>query len=790
MRKIILTSVLAFLSILSVSIIYLTIYGVKTDNFNTFINNQLKEYNSALALKLNDVYFKLNLTQGSININTKDTILFAENNSVKVSNIDINLNIIKFIKKEKSIKNINIESSENSIKDVTSLINSVDYDLSRYIFYSQIKKGIIKFKLETKPDIINQNILSYNFSGSVKNAKFNLVGRDSIDDINFNFNTKNKKTVISNLNFSYQNTKLFSENIKITNEKSGSYFVKGDFENAKSLIDPNVILKLLKINNSFLSNRDILIQSKNFFSFRLNEFKKFKNVKIDSIINFEKIYFAKGFQKLIFLNKGKINSRYENNELNAKFLSNFAFSEDLKVKNENKNNILEFSLEMKNNQNISINGNIKNEETLINPKILFNFLKIDPHLISDNDVKIKTDNQFKFEVNDSKIESYLINSTLYFEKLEFRKKIQDIIYFKNIKTKITLGDKLLKLDLKSNFSFFDDKINIESEKNILNLKLNNANSKISDVEIFLQGDNNNINTKEFKKYFINQKGIIKDQIINLNSNFLINFSIDETFNIKNLTLKSDLNLDNLEINYKSNLIKKYLANYEDKIAIKNPNILFEYSNDIINLQLDGKYLLKNKEDNFFVKFKGSKNNFELYSLLNLDNCILDIPYIKYYKKNNIPSELEILINNSTKGLNLERIRFRENNNYINVKNLNISENYKIQSVDEIDVNFLKKKDVKNNFKIKKNSTSYNFIGNQIYGEDFVERILRGNDKIKFHKFFENINTSVNLNLNKVYLEKNSFLHNVVGEFDFKNNKLILASVNAILNNKKKIFLFL
>ena len=105
-----------------------------------------------------------------------------------------------------------------------------------------------------------------------------------------------------------------------------------------------------------------------------------------------------------------------------------------------------------------------------------------------------------------------------------------------------------------------------------------------------------------------------------------------TFNIKKFAIKSNLNFDNLNINYKSNFIKKYLTNYENKFTIKNPQILFEYSNDIINFQLDGKYLLKNKEDNFFIKFKGNKNNFELYSLLNLDNSDLKIDEIQYLKK--------------------------------------------------------------------------------------------------------------------------------------------------------------
>mgnify|MGYP007000254393 CR=1 len=87
---------------------------------------------------------------------------------------------------------------------------------------------------------------------------------------------------------------------------------------------------------------------------------------------------------------------------------------------------------------------------------------------------------------------------------------------------------------------------------------------------------------------------------NLDSNFLINCSIDDKFNINKLNINSDLNFDNLDINFKSNIVKKYLENYENKISIKNPNLSFKYSNDIINFQLDGKYSLKNKKDNFFI----------------------------------------------------------------------------------------------------------------------------------------------------------------------------------------------
>ena len=110
-----------------------------------------------------------------------------------------------------------------------------------------------------------------------------------------------------------------------------------------------------------------------------------------------------------------------------------------------------------------------------------------------------------------------------------------------------------------------------SRQQYYNFKLNNNGSKISDLEIFVQSDNNFINIKEFKKYFNlkNQNSLIEDQIINLNSDFKLNVSIDDKFDIKKFAIKSNINFDNLNINYKSNILKKYLTNYENKFKVKN-----------------------------------------------------------------------------------------------------------------------------------------------------------------------------------------------------------------------------
>ena len=113
-----------------------------------------------------------------------------------------------------------------------------------------------------------------------------------------------------------------------------------------------------------------------------------------------------------------------------------------------------------------IKGNIRNGKALLDPKIFLNFIDLDPKLLSDKKINFESDNNFKFEINNNKIENYFLSSEINLDKLEINKKIQDVLYLKNIKTKIIFGDQLLKVDLKSNYSFLD-KILIMSQKIIL-----------------------------------------------------------------------------------------------------------------------------------------------------------------------------------------------------------------------------------------------------------------------------------------------------------------------------------
>ena len=129
---------------LIIIVIYLSLFGIKTNQFNDFINDKIRDLNPRLTLKTKDIYLKLNLTDRTVKINTNNTILKIEEDIIKLSKININLNLIKFIRNKNSVNNINIISAENNIKNVTNFINSYKFNISRTIVFNQINSGLYK----------------------------------------------------------------------------------------------------------------------------------------------------------------------------------------------------------------------------------------------------------------------------------------------------------------------------------------------------------------------------------------------------------------------------------------------------------------------------------------------------------------------------------------------------------------------------------------------------------------------------------------------------------------------
>ena len=61
MRRKIFFIITSILVLLFTCLTYLSIYGIKTEKFNNFINNKLKQYNPKLILEVEEIFIKLKL---------------------------------------------------------------------------------------------------------------------------------------------------------------------------------------------------------------------------------------------------------------------------------------------------------------------------------------------------------------------------------------------------------------------------------------------------------------------------------------------------------------------------------------------------------------------------------------------------------------------------------------------------------------------------------------------------------------------------------------------------------
>ena len=123
MRKIISIIIISIITILVAILIFLTTAGIKTDNFNSLINEKVNEIDPKIKLKLNEVNFKLNPSNFEFEISTLDPQIAINEKNIDLENIKFDLNISEYISNKNPISEISIISKENDIDRFIDFIN-------------------------------------------------------------------------------------------------------------------------------------------------------------------------------------------------------------------------------------------------------------------------------------------------------------------------------------------------------------------------------------------------------------------------------------------------------------------------------------------------------------------------------------------------------------------------------------------------------------------------------------------------------------------------------------------
>ena len=574
---------------LATIVIYLSLYGVKTDKFNKEIIKNVSKINKKINLSLNEVNYLLNPLNFSINISTKNPKILLEDKSLDLKDITSNISLKSFISNQFSIDDLKISTKEIKIKDLISLTRAVEGSPQLFVLDNITKEGLISTDINLKFDLDGEIKNNYQITGTVKKVKFNIFNKVEIDDLNLSFNISNNQLTLKKIETNLNSIKLKSPLISIEKKKD-IFFVDGEVANEEQNFDIN---KLKPIFGDLLNNIEIEkidFNSINIFSFNVNRKLKLKDLKLETNLNLENFQIVKNPLNLkTFLPNYTEQIKFKDHKIKIKLIKGMLDIKgggDIYIGDESEQ--LSYSV-IKDDRKITFdtNLNIKN-----NP-LTINFLDYKKKKGNSSEILLKGIYKKNKELILKDISITEKNNQILIKDLLFSKnfKVKDLSYIKlNYRNKNDLLNNLELKKNKSNFSIngksFDatQLINNNMSDDESTAIFENFNSKF-DIKIGTAYINKNDYTKNLAGYFT------------FKNNKLDKLNLASTFsNNKKMNLS-------IETNNQNETITKFFSNYP-KPLIKRYDFIKGFEEGYLNFNSIKKDGVSNSVliiDNFKVK---------------------------------------------------------------------------------------------------------------------------------------------------------------------------------------------
>ena len=590
MIKRIIKSLLIIFLILAVPIIYLSIFGIKTDKFNSKITNNILKINNKINLSLKDVNYLLNPYNFTINIKTTNPQILLEGRSLGIKEIQTNVALKSLINDQFLIDDLQITTKEIKLNDIFALARVFQKSTQFFILDKMIKDGSVFANINLNFDASGKIKENFKIEGYVKKVESNILNKFRLKNFNFSFSIRKNFFSLKQLDIELNDIKITSRLIEVK-KKQNSFFVNGQFLNDNKNFD---IEEFKLIFPSLLNDKNIQkieFSSKNNFSFDFNKKLKFNNFKIESDINLNQLIFKKknlnlkpyfpSFVEKIKLEGHKIVINFNKNRFDINGGGNILLEDKL--------DIISYQV-IKDNKNFSFDTkiNIKNNALLID------FLDYEKKEGSNSIVSIKgnfkKNNQLRFDLINLKEK----NNEILIKGLDLTKnfKIIDIESFNiNLKNNKNIFNKFNLIKDNSNFTIEGE--SIDTSKIIDNI----MNSDEESSSIF-ESINSNINMR-IKKAYIDDVNYMNNLYgnVNFNNNKINDLKLEGTF-----PNKKKINLS-IEVNNNSEIITKLFSSYP-KPLIKRYDFIKGFEGGYLDFYSSKKGDVSNSVliiDNFKVK---------------------------------------------------------------------------------------------------------------------------------------------------------------------------------------------
>ena len=345
---------------------------------------------------------------------------------------------------------------------------------------------------------------------------------------------------------------------------------------------------------------------------------------------------------------------------------------------------------------------------------------------------------------------------------------------------------------KLNFIF--EITNKEFRFNDIKLLLNNKNVSIPKLIVLKKKNefliSGKLKSKDIKitgeeiKFLINNDFFIKnfkETLLSIDSDF--SFKSDQDLKFKNLDISSNINLNYLKFNNFLKL-KNNLPNLKNDIIFEKQKIKFEINKNKLNIFGSGNILLQEKPDIIQYKITKDKKSYDFNTNLEISKNPFIIDLLNFEKDKKSTLNLTLKGRSSKNKLILSEILLLENKNILSVKDLKLTDNYKINDIGKIKLDYVDKEKFDNNLQVIKDKENYKIIGDSFNINEIVSKLLSSKNSTKQNLFTKNLNFS--FDIKKIYLDKINTTNNLTGFLILNDNEIAELDLKSEFLDKQEI----
>jgi len=380
------------------------------------------------------------------------------------------------------------------------------------------------------------------------------------------------------------------------------------------------------------------------------------------------------------------------------------------------------------------------------------------------DIKLEFDTEGKIKDN------YTINGFIKDAKLSLLKKyyIEKLNFiFEYKKNDLQLQDILFSLN---DLSFLSEKVLVK---------------KIKDeflINGYVDHDELNINKKNLELFIKPFLPNLNIERIKFSSKNIFSFKLNKKFKFKDFDIDSEMLIDELLI--LNNLsLKKFFPEIKKNILFSNNKLSIKYKNDGLSINGNGNVLYQNKNDNLTYIVNKKNNALDFKTSLKIKDNPFVIGFLNYEKnkKNETLIKIEGLKDENKLTL-IKSFYLNEEKNKIEIKNLIFNKKFEIVNLDKVYLDFVDNEKQKNSISLNKKKDKYSLKGSFFNGNKLIDELLSDDNNSNIF----NINTKINIDVDKIRLDNEYDLLNFSGTISLKDKKVAKANLVGNFSNDKKL----